>query len=166
MFFGFTKNPDELKESSLLQAGYRYAFSLTHHDHDAEDLVQQAWMQVTRKYGRTMDQSLIFKAIRNLFYDQMRRGKIVSFEVLETDSPAGESASMHSDSQHDLEFWLGTLQSSEREVLFLSCVEGYTAQEISNLTQQPRGTILSLLSRAKSRLRIKMEKEQVKEAKS
>jgi RNA polymerase sigma-70 factor (ECF subfamily) len=163
MLFGCTKNPDEQKESDLLQAGYRYAFSLTHHDQDAEDLVQQAWIRVTRKYGPSLDQPLVFKTIRNLFYDQARRGKIVSFEILETDVPEAEPISRNSAQNHDLESLLGTLKSSEREVLFLNCVEGYTAEEISTLTQQPRGTILSMLSRAKNRLRNKFSKDQIKE---
>ena len=48
---------------------------------------------------------------------------------------------------------LGTLRPDERETLFLAVVEGYTAQEIADMTQRPRGTILSLLHRTKEKLR-------------
>ncbi len=39
-------------DEAWVQAGYRYAFSLSHNRHDAEDLVQQAWLKLTRRYGR------------------------------------------------------------------------------------------------------------------
>jgi RNA polymerase sigma-70 factor (ECF subfamily) len=36
--------------------------------------------------------------------------------------------------------------------LYLAVVEGYTAEEIAELTSRPRGTILSLLHRTKAKL--------------
>lgn len=48
---------------------------------------------------------------------------------------------------------LNNLRSQEREALFLTAVEGYTAQEIADLTHQPRGTVLSLVHRAKQKIR-------------
>jgi len=47
---------------------------------------------------------------------------------------------------------LETLRPVERESLFLSAVEGYTAQKIADFTQQPRGTILSLIHRARKKV--------------
>jgi len=52
-----------------------------------------------------------------------------------------------------LESALGTLRPEEREVLFLTAVEGFTAREVSQLTRRPRGTILSLAYRARIKLR-------------
>lgn len=50
-----------------------------------------------------------------------------------------------------LEQALAQLRSIEREALFLAVVEGYTAQEIADLTQQGRGTVLSLIHGRKLR---------------
>jgi len=47
---------------------------------------------------------------------------------------------------------LATLRVREREALFLSVIEGYTAQEIAELTLSSRGTILSLIHRARQKL--------------
>jgi RNA polymerase sigma-70 factor (ECF subfamily) len=47
---------------------------------------------------------------------------------------------------------LSELRPEEREALFLHEVEGYTASEISRMTGQPRGTVLSLMHRARERL--------------
>lgn len=53
----------------------------------------------------------------------------------------------------ELERALALLRPLEREALFLAAVEGYTAKEIGELTQQPRGTVLSLIHRARHKLR-------------
>ncbi len=53
----------------LLQGGYRYALSLTHHHYEAEDLVQEAWLRVWRKYGECSTRALLLSAVRNRFVD-------------------------------------------------------------------------------------------------
>ena len=53
----------------------------------------------------------------------------------------------------DLEKPLSRLREEEREALFLNVVEGYTAQEIAKLTDRPRNTVLSLIHRARFKLR-------------
>src|SRR5258708_2089076 len=52
-----------------------------------------------------------------------------------------------------LETVRGILRRVEREALFLHYYEGRTAEEIGQLTSQPRGTVLSLLHRAIAKLR-------------
>ena len=56
---------------------------------------------------------------------------------------------------------LRTLRETEREVLFLSIVEGYTAGEIAELTGSKRGTVLSLIHRARLKLRNIMTEDNV-----
>lgn len=156
MWFGRTSDKEPARdEEDLLQAGFRFALSLTHHTHDAEDLTQQSWLNLARRQGRVRDKSLLFRAIRNLFYDQYRRGKIVVFEPLEDDHVelAADDGNESAPAKGDLDVLLAGLRAVEREALFLNCVEGYTAEEIAKLTGQPRGTVLSLLSRAKRKLR-------------
>lgn len=139
-----------LSETELVQAGYRYALSIARHHQDAEDLVQQAWFKLQRAYGQVEGTPVLFRAIRNLFYDQRRRAKIVQFENIETTPEPGKSESMGV--SMDMELVLGTLREEEREALFLNVVEGYTASEISDKTGTPRGTILSHIHRARQKL--------------
>jgi RNA polymerase sigma-70 factor (ECF subfamily) len=47
---------------------------------------------------------------------------------------------------------LDRLNPEERSALYLSAAEGYTAQEIADLFGKPRGTILSMMFRAKKKL--------------
>jgi len=139
----------------LLQRGFRYAFSLTHNKMDAEELVQEACYSISR-LGGPWNLPYFFKSIRNRYIDVGRRRNLLQFEEL-TDEKYSDS--IHEEELPDVRFddrmedALQALTDGERELLFLSIVEGYTAQELSDLTGSPRGTILSRLHRIKSRLR-------------
>ncbi len=135
-----------------VQAGYRYAFSLSHNRHDAEDLVQQAWLKLTRRYGRVKNRSMLFTTIRHTFYDQCRRGRIVAFDSLDS-VPEPGAAAVDETVRGDLETLLGVLRPIEREALYLNAVEGYTAKEIARMTKTPRNTVLSLIHRARGKLK-------------
>ena len=52
-----------------------------------------------------------------------------------------------------MESALGRLRPEERAVLYLAAVENYTARQIGELLGWPRGSVLSLLHRARSKLR-------------
>ncbi|MCA9005396.1 MAG: RNA polymerase sigma factor [Planctomycetaceae bacterium] len=151
----------------LIQSGYRYAVSLSHNRHDAEDLIQQACLKVLRQQGTLVGKSYLFTAIRNLFYDSLRKRQGIVDEPL-VDNLVADDTIPHTkliEQKIDLEEILSCLRVEEREVLFLQIVEGYTAQEISTLTQQPRGTVLSLLSRARQRVQQRYDLDQILETK-
>ncbi|MEM9776786.1 MAG: sigma factor-like helix-turn-helix DNA-binding protein, partial [Chloroflexota bacterium] len=65
----------------------------------------------------------------------------------------GDVDMMLSSFDPQLESALAQLQDDVREMLYLSAVEGYSVTELAELTQRPRGTILSLLHRTKKSLR-------------
>jgi RNA polymerase sigma-70 factor, ECF subfamily len=144
--FGF----GESDQRELLEAAFRYAFSLTHHQHDAEDLVQSAWLKLLSMNAKVPTKNLIFVTIRNLFFDDLRRQKIVSFRALNEEESTCENPKLAS--SDDVDALLAELRPEEREAVFLHEVEGYTASEISRMTGQPRGTVLSLMHRARERL--------------
>lgn len=139
----------------MLQAGFRYGMALSHSVEEAEDLVQEAWLNLTRRYGAVASRALLFTTVRNLFIDQCRRRKIVHFESLDQPEPPAVPVPEAEEPglQGDLAALLGALRPPEREAVFLHYYEGRTAEEISQLTGQPRGTVLSLLHRAIIRLR-------------
>lgn len=140
----------------LLQSGFRYAFSLTH-DHDAaEDLLQEACASILRIQG-PWTKGYLFATIRNRFIDHYRHDQkltLIALDGIEVewegapDHPFGDAVQSGA-----LQQALGTLRPEEREVLFLMFVEGYTASEIAELTDRPRGTVLSLGHRARQKLR-------------
>lgn len=154
-------------DRQLIQSGYRYAVSLSHNQHDAEDLIQQACLKVLRQQGALVGKNYLFTAIRNLFYDSLRKDQQIADEPLTGDSVVDDTTShtQRVEQKIDLEELLGCLRVEEREVLFLQVVEGYTAQEISTLMQQPRGTVLCLLSRARQRIQQRYDLDQILETK-
>lgn len=137
----------------LLQAGYRYALSLTHHHYEAEDLVQEAWLRVWRKYGERSTRTLLLSAVRNRFVDGVRRGRLATFESVEGHDISGGSDSPVPGGAADLDVLLAHLRAEEREALYLNVVEGQTAAEIAAFTDTTRGTVLCRLHRARERLR-------------
>ena len=146
--------PSSLSEEELLQVGFQYACALTHHHHDAEDLVQTAWLKLYQRYGTVMTKALFFTTIRNLYIDQYRRRQRVQFTAL-TSEHAHSSASgdaTREDAEVTLDQMLAQLRDVEREALFLHVVEGYSVGEIATLTNKPRGTVLSLIHRGKQKL--------------
>ena len=150
-------NKSRIRETAqfkeLAQSGFRYALSLSHHHHDAEDLVQQAWLKLKKNGYGPIIRGPLFNTIRNLFIDSLRRKRIIEFETLPEETLWAEEHASEPGVSGDLDYLLGQLKAGDRELLYLHCVEGYTAQEISNLIERPRGTILSSINRAKTKLR-------------
>ncbi len=145
--------PDGHAAAELLDRGFRYALALTHHREDAEDVVQEAWLSLHRRYGEIRSPRLLFTTIKHLVIDQQRRSRVVRFEPAEHhDSPAAPIP-MAQGTQEDMWALLGQLRESEREALFLHHIEGHTAAEIGRLTSRSRNTVLSLLNRGMSKLR-------------
>ncbi len=63
--------PDDAELEDLLQRGYRYALSLTHNRHRAEELLQEACVSLLRSGGHWRVASL-FTTIRHRLIDQLR----------------------------------------------------------------------------------------------
>ena len=142
-------------DAELLQAGYRYALALTHHPQDAEDLAQEAWLNLSRRYGRVESRAILFTTVRNLFIDQCRRRKVVQFESMDREDPPELPSISPKEPgvKGDVDRLLAILRPNEREMLFLHYHQGHTAEEIARMTSQPRGTVLSLIHRAIAKMR-------------
>lgn len=145
----------ELRE--LLQRGYRYALSLSHDPDRAADLVQDACVAVLAAQG-AWTRGYLFAAIRTRFIDRQRRHRLVVVEPIGDDEFGLDSSSWRDEEGLDCDVEalgraLDVLRVEEREALFLTAVEGYTAREVAEATDRPRGTVLSLVHRARAKLR-------------
>ena len=144
----------------LLRQGYRFALSLAHDRAGAEDLLQDAWVAILKADGPRTAAYLI-TAIRSRFVDQHRRALIAPTESLDAKPQLATvvESEFWSDPCHsipmkmELHRTMGLLRPEERAVLLLSAVEGYTAREIGELLDAPRGTVLSLMHRARAKMR-------------
>ena len=135
-----------------LQNGSRYALSLTHDSQLAQDLLQTACLKISKRNG-PWEMPYLITTIRNAHIDNLRRSRKLDFFPIDEDDLVGDVDLMLSSFDPQLESALAQLQDDVRELLYLSVVEEYSASELAALTQRPRGTILSILFRAKKRLR-------------
>ncbi len=147
----------------LLQSGFRYACSLTHQPAEAEDLVQEAWIKLARGDRRVWSKALIFTTIRHLFIDRYRHNRLMLLEPLDdvpetpvfSERPFSAQQQSEQEVAMDIQFLehaLSALRVEEREAVYLHLVEGYTAAEISGLTERSRNTVLSLIHRGRQKL--------------
>jgi RNA polymerase sigma factor (sigma-70 family) len=142
-------------DAELLQSGYRYALALTHHRADAEDLVQESWLNLCRRYGEVASCAVLIISVRNLFIDGCRRKRIVAFVPLDEQEPGALPAGIAEELglRGDIDALLRILRPNEREVLFLHYYCGHTAEEIARTSNRPRGSVLSMIHRAIAKLR-------------
>lgn len=144
----------------LLNRLYRYAVSLTGERDEAYDLLQQTIERYLRRQPGTIESpsSYLMRSIRNAFFDQVRRRNLhlVVSDEMQQQSVETDTAPLVEDlliQQQDVAQLMQLLDSHERELLYLWAVEEYTVQEIADMQQVPRGTLLSRLHRLKKRIR-------------
>jgi DNA-directed RNA polymerase specialized sigma24 family protein len=75
------------EQEALIQVSYRYAWSLNPNRHDAEDLVHDAWIKVSKRYGTVPDKALMFRSIRNLYIDGYRHAQRILLIAFDEDDP-------------------------------------------------------------------------------
>jgi len=147
-----------------LDAAYNLARWLTRNEHDAQDVVQEAYLRALRFFGgfRGADaRAWLLKIVRNVFYTsrtQNRRNETAETFDEEIHSTAAHSVNperltlQNADGQM-LRQALDELPCNFREVLVLRELEGLSYKEIAGVTNLPIGTVMSTLSRARDRLR-------------
>ena len=109
------------------------------------------------------DKALLFRTARHLFIDRLRHQQRFTLVSLDNQDAAQQRDALPTHGVEDLPDQqlsraLAGLRDVEREVPFLTVVEGYTTDETATLTGHPRGTVLSLIHRARTKLRIALEK--------
>lgn len=138
---------------------YRFCYSLTADESSAYDLLQNSLEKFLKsKTKKENNLAFMYRIIRHQFIDDYRKEakhQSVPFEeqdYIDFDIKTLESISIDDDLiEQVLEF----LEPIEREILFYWAIEGYTTQEISDILEMPKGTVLSKIHRM--RLRIKQQ---------
>lgn len=152
-----------LDKESLNQL-YRYAMALTANKADAEDVLQTSIERYLKNCKLTLSDNLPLarKIMRNYWFDELRKLKVRE-GYADKVQQEHESISMLDNSledvcisEHDLSKIWTTLTDSQRELLYMHGVLNYTAQEIAQEQNQPRGSVLSRIHRLKKMLKISM----------
>lgn len=160
--------PGQFESAMLphLSEAYTLARYLTRNDHDAEDVVQDAYLRAFtyrdtyRGDGAQSARAWLLAIVRNTAYSWRRRAAnradATAFdEVAHSEATADQNpeATMLGNAAKDVvRRALAELPPEFREVIVLRELEGLSYREISEVAGVPVGTVMSRLSRARERL--------------
>jgi RNA polymerase sigma-70 factor, ECF subfamily len=147
-----------------LDAAYNLARWLMRNEHDAQDAVQEAYLRAFRFFpgfhggdGRAW----LMKIVRNTCYTLLQANRLpqsaTEFDenALPPDTRAlnPEEIALQDGSANLVRKAMENLPPNVREILILREIEGMSYREIASIAGIPLGTVMSTLSRARTRLR-------------
>jgi RNA polymerase sigma factor (sigma-70 family) len=144
-----------------MDAAYNLARLLTGNAHDAEDVVQEAYLKAFRAFPRFHGKAgrpWLLTIVRNTSFSWLRdnRGRADGAEYHEelhvSGGPTPEAESLGRERTRAVDSCVEQLSPDFREVIVLREMEELSYQEIAEITGVPPGTVMSRLSRGRARL--------------
>jgi RNA polymerase sigma-70 factor (ECF subfamily) len=146
-----------------LNAAHNLARWLTRNEHDAQDVVQEAYLRAFRffdSYRGGDGKAWLLEVVRNTCFTFLRREKhnvtsIAFDEAAHTPTvhlPNPEEALVKAGKQTILQDCIEGLPQEFREVLVMRELEEMSYRQIAEVAGLPPGTVMSRLSRARKRL--------------
>jgi len=144
-----------------LDSAYTLARHLLRNEHDAEDVVQDAYLRAVRHFegyrGGDM-RAWLLTIVRNTCYSWFRRHRPDAHTLEFDETVHGEAADdpeaemLRGALRDALDQAIERLPAEFREVVILRDVQGLSYAEIAQVAGIPVGTVMSRLSRARDRL--------------
>jgi RNA polymerase sigma factor (sigma-70 family) len=144
-----------------MDAAYNLARLLTRNAHDAEDVVQEAYLKAFRAFPRFRGKAArpwLLTIVRNTAFSWLRdnRGRPDGAEYQEelhvSGGPTPEAESLGRERTRAVDRCVEQLSADFREVIVLREMEELSYQEIAEITGVPPGTVMSRLARGRARL--------------
>jgi RNA polymerase sigma-70 factor, ECF subfamily len=166
-----TQRRFELLALPHLDAAYNLARWLTRDDHDASDVVQEAFVRALRYVGGFRGdnaRSWLLQIVRNTCFTWLKENRsalVVGFEDHEDGSENGidalvgasseepETAALRNADRAQINQAIATLPIVYREVLVLRELEECSYSDIARIADVPIGTVMSRLARARALMR-------------
>jgi len=156
-----------------LDAAYNLARWLTRNDHDAEDVVQEAFMRALRYFDGMRGSEArpwLLKIVRNTCFTWLEKNRPADIIPLDDEE---REASAHAAGAADFETpevillqsanrklvnqALEELPAGYREVIVMREIEDMSYKEIAAVAGIPMGTVMSRLARGRELLKISIE---------
>ena len=141
---------------------YRYAYYMLGNEHDAEDTVSDAVMDIYIGLEKLRDYTLFkawaFKILSNKC--KKRRKQYISKNVSIDDENVGihlKSKETDLEQKYDIENALNSLKYDEKAIVVLSSLEGYKSDEIGEILNMKPVTARSKLKRALEKMQKKLK---------
>lgn len=154
-----------------LEALYNFAYHLTYHESNANDLVQDTFLKAYRfieSYIKgTNAKAWLFKILKNAFINEYRKKskrptQVDYEEIVNYHDSDSSSYVQHLDLRHEIfQDMLGdevtkalnVLPVDFKTIVLLCDIEGFTYEEMAAILDIPIGTVRSRLHRARNMLR-------------
>ena len=119
----------------------------------AQDTFIKAYTHITQFKGIASFQTWLFRIAYNIYYDYKRRNnREVLDDKPEVDYTHSPLTTSRSSLQMDIHAALAILKEEERVCVTLQLIDGYSLDEIANMTDMPVNTVKSHLRRGKEKL--------------
>ena len=147
-----------------LNAAYNLARWLVRNSHDAEDIVQEAYLRAFKFWGGYEGgdaRAWLLKIVRNTSYSFLQKNRAAelaeefdeTFHVTDADGETAESVLVRSVESKMVREALERLPVNFREAVILRELEGLSYKEIASVMDVPIGTVMSSLARGRAMLR-------------
>jgi RNA polymerase sigma-70 factor, ECF subfamily len=159
-------NPSNFERTVLphLDAAYGLARRLMRNQQDAEDMVQEAYLRAFTYFASfhgSDARAWVLMIVRNTCFSRLRSNRVLPYStefnenlpVPDPGAPNPEDLALLKHSDNVVRKAIEKLPDSLRTVLILREIDGMSYKEIADSTGMPAGTVMSSLSRARTRLR-------------
>jgi RNA polymerase sigma factor (sigma-70 family) len=147
-----------------LDAAYNLARWLTRNDHDAEDMVQEAYLRAFKFFSAfhgVNGRAWLLTIVRNTCYTWLQQNRAHEMTTMfdeeihsiESDTTNPATLTLRNADHRLLKQALDELPVEFREAVVLRDLEGFSYKEIADIANIPTGTVMSRLARARERLK-------------
>jgi RNA polymerase sigma-70 factor (ECF subfamily) len=143
---------------------YRVAYSIVRNVHDAEDVVQEAFLKLYRTgawRGMNEEKAYLARVAGRIAVERLPKrdslGAEYEMDSLASGERSPEARAVDGDERALLRWLIDRLPEELRQVLVLSAIEEMSSPEVAVVMEIPEGTVRTRVMRAKAELRRRFE---------
>jgi RNA polymerase sigma factor (sigma-70 family) len=149
---------------------FRFALNIVENQMDAEDVIQELLIKIWKRLDQfeALDnkEAWCMTVTRNLAIDKVRNRKVHMQDIADyghlTDNSVGQDRKMEDDERYgNIMKLVNQLPEKQKTIVFLRDVEGYSYQEIAEMTETTLDFVKISLHRARKSLKEQLLKQKI-----